>query len=147
MTTAITTPLETTFMSLETTPSSRKRLWTGRILTGFTGAFMLFDGITKLFKPRFVVEATVQLGYPESTIVGIGAVLLISTLLYLIPRTSVLGVVLLTAYLGGAIATQVRAEMGAFNILTPVIFAVIAWGGLYLRDARLERLLPLVHNA
>ena len=90
-----------------------------------------------------MVEATKQLGYPESAIVGIGVVLLASTLLYLIPRTSILGAVLLTGYLGGAVASNVRAEQPLFNIVFPVIFAGIAWGGLWLRDSRLRRLLPL----
>jgi hypothetical protein len=132
---------------METNNISGKRLWAGRIFMGISGAFLLLDGVMKLFKPPVVVQATVQLGYPESTIAGIGVVLLVSTLLYLIPRTSVLGAVLLTGYLGGAVATQVRAEMGAFNILAPVLLAVIAWAGLYLRDKRLERLLPLTHRS
>ena len=86
-------------------------------------------------------QATMQAGYPESTIVGIGFTLLVCTLLYLIPRTSIFGAVLLTGYLGGAVATNVRAEMGTFNIVAPVIFACVAWGGLWLRDRRLEQLL------
>jgi hypothetical protein len=119
---------------------SRKRLWTGRVLTGLAGAFLLFDASLKLLKPPFVVEATVRLGYPESTIVGIGIVLLICTLLYLIPRTSMVGAILLTGYLGGAVATNVRAEQPLFNIVFPVIFACIAWGGLWLREgASLQR--------
>jgi hypothetical protein len=97
----------------------------------------------KLFKPPFVVQATVHLGYPESAIVGIGVALLVSTLLYLMPRTSIPGAVLLTGYLGGAVATNVRAEQPVFNIVFPVIFAGIAWGGLWLRDPRLERILAL----
>jgi len=122
---------------------SRKRVWTGRILTGLAAAFFLFDAIMKLFKPPFVVEATIHLGYPESTIVGMGIALLVSTLLYVFPRTSVLGAILLTGYLGGAVATNVRAEQPLFNIVFPVIFAAIAWAGLWLREARLGELLPL----
>jgi hypothetical protein len=102
------------------------------------------DAIMKLLKPAFVVQATTQLGYPESTIVGIGSVLLTATLLYAIPRTAVLGAVLLTAYMGGAVATNVRAGMPLFNILFPVLFAILFWGGLWLRDKRLQRLLPLI---
>jgi hypothetical protein len=97
----------------------------------------------KLFKPPFVVQATLRLGYPESTIIGIGLVLLVCTLLYLIPRTSVLGAVLLTGYLGGAVATNVRAEQPLFNIVFPIVFATIAWAGLWLREPRLGQLLPL----
>lgn len=122
---------------------SRKRLWTGRILTGLCSAFMIMDGVMKLFKPSFVVQASAQLGYPESTLVGIGIALLVSTALYLIPRTSVLGVVLLTGYLGGAVASGVRALAPTFNIAFPVIVACIAWGGLWLRDSRIRALLPL----
>src|SRR5215813_1913865 len=94
---------------------SRKRLWTGYGLSGLMTIFLLMDAIMKLFKPAFVVKATVDLGYPESTIVGIGALLLCSTLLYVFPRTSVLGAVLLTGYLGGAVASNVRAATPLFN--------------------------------
>ena len=140
---AIATPLQAARMPAETNELSRKRLWTGRVLTGLSGAFLIFDGSMKLFKPPVVVEATVHLGYPESTIIGIGVVLLACTLLYLIPRTSILGAVLLTGYLGGAVATNVRAEQPVFNIVFPVIFACIAWGALWLRDTRLEQMLTL----
>lgn len=131
----------------ETNESSRSRRVTARILTGLSSAFFIFDGCMKLLKPPVVVEATVHMGYPESTIADVGVVLLACTLLYLIPRTSILGAVLLTGYLGGAVASNVRAEQGAFNILFPVIFASIAWGGLWLRESRLTQLLPLKHKA
>ena len=134
-------------MPAETNELSRKRLWTGRVLTGLSGAFLIFDASMKLFKPPVVVEATVHLGYPESTIVGIGVVLLACTLLYLIRRTSILGAVLLTGYLGGAVATNVRAEQPVFNTVFPVIFACIAWSGLWLRDRRLEQMLTLKSKA
>lgn len=130
-------------MSADTNQISRKRLWTGRVLTGLVAAFCIMDGAMKLAKPVFVVQATKQLGYPESTIVGIGVALLACTLLYLIPRTSILGAVLLTGYLGGAVAANVRAQQPLFNIVFPVIFACIAWGGLWLREGRLTELLPL----
>ena len=122
---------------------SRKRLWTGYILSGLTTLFLLMDGIMKLFKPAFVVKATVQLGYPESTIVGIGTILVASTLVYIFPRTSVLGAVLLTGYLGGAVASNVRATMPLFNVLFPVVLGGLLWAGLLLRDKRLEALLPV----
>jgi hypothetical protein len=131
-----------TLPSAETNDLSRKRLWAGRALTGLSAAFFILDGSMKLLKPPVVVQATIQLGYPESTIVGIGAALLVSTLLYLIPRTSSLGAILVTGYLGGAVASNVRAEQPAFNIVFPVILACIAWGGLWLRDKHLEQLLP-----
>jgi hypothetical protein len=127
---------------LETSPViTGKQRWTGRALTGLAGAFLLSDGGAKLFKPVGVVQATVQFGYPESQIVGLGIVLLACTILYLIPRTSVLGAVLLTGYLGGAVATNLRVSGPWFNILFPVFFGFVVWAGLYLRDGRLRSLL------
>jgi hypothetical protein len=125
-------------MQPETISISKKRLWAGRILSGWAALFFLLDGGMKLFKPRFVVEATLQLGYPESAIVGIGLVLLGCTILYLIPRTAILGAVLLTGYLGGAVATYVRVSGPWFNTVFPVVFGCFVWGGLYLRDKRLR---------
>jgi hypothetical protein len=94
----------------------------------------------KLFKPAFVVEATVRLGYPERVIFGIGVVLLVCTLIYLIPRTAIFGAILLTGYLGGAVATHVRAEQGWFEILFPVVIGILLWIGLALRDDRVRTL-------
>ena len=123
-------------------PMSGTRIWIGRILTGIVSAFLLFDGAMKLLKPSFVVKATIELGYPESTIIGIGVVLVLSTLLYLIPRTAIFGAILLSAYLGGAVATHVRVSAPLFNILFPAIFGCILWAGLYLRDRRLHGSVP-----
>lgn len=122
---------------------SKKRLWAGRILSFLPAIFLLLDGIMKLVKPAFVVEATLRLGYPEPVIPGVGVVLVTSTLIYLIPRTAVLGAILLTGYLGGAVATHVRAEQGWFEILFPIVFGILLWGGLALRDDRLRTLIPL----
>ena len=119
------------------------RLWTGRILSGFAALFLLVDGVMKLFKPAMVVESTVQLGYPESSIVGIGVTLLICVVLYVIPRTSIFGAILLTGYLGGAVATHVRVGAVWFNVLFPVMMGALAWGGLWLQHDRLRQLLPL----
>jgi hypothetical protein len=116
-------------------------LWTGRVLTGLITAFMLMDGGMKLFKPAIVVEGTKQVGFAESTIVPLGITLLVSTILYAIPRTSVLGAILMTGYLGGAVATHVRLADG--NAWFAVAFGILAWLGLYLRDARLRSLTPL----
>jgi hypothetical protein len=118
-------------------------LWTGRVLSTLTILFLLVDGIMKLVKPAIVVETTRQLGYPESTIVGMGIALLASTVLYIIPRTAILGAILLTGYLGGAVATHLRVGAGLFSIIFPVIIGVLVWGGLYLRDERLRTLIPL----
>src|SRR5881392_4128061 len=105
----------------QTFPVSNAKRWTGRIISALPVLFCIFDGVMKLVKPPVVVQATVQLGFPESTIVPIG-------------------VILLTGYLGGAVATHVRVGAGLFPILFPVVFAMLIWGGLYLRE---ERLRPL----
>jgi len=137
--------LEEEFMQSDnqTAPTSKKMLWTGRIIGALPALFLLLDGIMKLIKPAPVVEATVKLGYPESVILGLGIVLIASTVLYLIPRTSILGAILLTGYLGGAVATHVRVGDNLFSVLFPVFFGLLIWGGLYLRDDRLRALTPL----
>ena len=122
---------------------SKGMLWAGRVLTALPALFLLMDGVMKLVKPDIVVETTVQLGYPESVIFGLGLVLLTCTLLYLIPRTSVLGAILLTGYLGGAVATHVRVEDGVFPVFFPVILGALLWGGLVLREGQLRALLPI----
>jgi DoxX-like family len=121
---------------------SKKLLWTGRVLSGLAAAFFLMDGAMKLWKPAVVVEATRQLGYPESDIVGIGVLLLTCTLLYIFPRTSILGAILLTGYLGGALASQLRVGNGWFNVVFPFIFGSLVWGGLWLRDMRVRNFWP-----
>jgi DoxX-like family len=121
---------------------SKGALWTGRVMSALSALFLLFDGAMKLVKPGFVVEATVRLGYSESVILPLGAVLLASTALYLVPRTSVLGAILLTGYLGGAVATHVHHEDSLFEIMFPVIFGALVWSGLVLRDTRLRSLAP-----
>src|ERR1035438_5543411 len=104
---AISTAMETRTMQPQTTGISKARILGGRVLSTVAVLFLVMDGGMKLFKPPFVVQATVQLGYPESTIVGIGVALLLCTALYLFPRTAVWGALLLTGYLGGAVATTV----------------------------------------
>lgn len=123
---------------------SKTQQQVGTVISGLVVLFFLMDGGMKLFKPPQVVEATVGLGYRESMIAGIGITLLTCTLLYVVPRTSVLGAVLLTGYLGGAIASNLRAETPLFNIVFPFIFGCLVWTGLWLRDGRLRDLLPLV---
>jgi len=127
----------------QTASVSKKRLWAGRIVGGLPALFLLMDAIMKLVKPAPIVEATVKLGYSENVIIPLGIVLLICTVLYLIPLTSVLGAILLTGYLGGAVATHVRAGEGLFSIVFPVIFGALLWLGLYLRNDRLRALIPL----
>ncbi len=124
-------------------PDSKNRRWAGYIFTALSALFLLMDGVMKLFKTVPVVEATVKLGYPESVIVGLGIVVVIATILYLIPNTSILGAIILTGYLGGAVTTHVRVGAGWFPILFPVAIGVLLWGGIYLRDTTLQSLLPL----
>ncbi len=121
---------------------SKTGLWAGRILSTLAILFLTVDGAMKVAKARVSVEGTVELGYPESVVFGIGVVLLASTLLYLIPRTSVLGAILLTGYLGGAVATHVRVGAPLFShVLFPVYVGLMVWAGLVLRDSRLRALI------
>ena len=122
---------------------SKRMVWTGRVVSLLPILFLLMDGIMKLVKPQIVVQTTVQLGYPEDVILPVGIVLIVCTVLYLIPATAVLGAILLTGYLGGAVATHVRVGAGIFPILFPVILGALIWFGLYLRDERLRVLVPL----
>lgn len=111
--------------------------WTGAVITGLVIAFLLFDGVTKVIKVAPVLEACEQLGLPQHTVVGIGLLLLACTAIYAIPRTAVLGAILLTGYLGGAVAIHVRAGSGAFPVVFSLTFGVLAWVGLVLREPRL----------
>ena len=122
---------------------SKSRLWAGRIIGGLPALFLLVDAIMKFVKPAPVVEATVKLGYSETVIIGLGVVLLASTILYLIPKTSILGAILLTGYLGGAVATHVRVGESWFSILFPIFFGVLLWAEPWLHDRRLQKLIPL----
>lgn len=125
------------------TEISRGRLWTARIMSWLVILFMLFDSIFKFIQPAPVVEGTVALGYAEHHIAVIGILGLISTILYAVPRTSFLGALLLTAYFGGVVATHIRMDAPLFtHILFPVYFAVLAWGGVWLRDERVRKLIP-----
>jgi DoxX-like family len=122
---------------------SRRMLWAGWILSGLPASFLLVDGVMKLIRPTPVVETTVKLGYPASVILAIGLVLMLATILYIIPRTAVLGAILLTGYLGGAVATHVRVSGGWFPILFPIALGILLWAGLWFRSSTLRSLLPL----
>jgi hypothetical protein len=123
---------------------AKTALRVGWSLSGLTVLFMLFDGISKLAMERHVVEATTKIGYPVAVIRPLGIVLLVCTILYAIPRTAIFGAILLTGFLGGAVASKVRIEDPIFSsILFGVYFGMLAWGGLYLRDDRLRTLIPL----
>lgn len=123
---------------------STSRTWAGRVLTALPVLFLAFDGITKLMNVAPVREAMTQLGYPATLTATIGVVLLTCLALYVAPPTAVLGAVLLTGYLGGAVATHVRVGNPLLtHTLFPVYVALMLWGGLALRDPRVRALLPL----
>ena len=131
-------------MRSNTQSISTKAVWAGRIISALPVLFLLMDSVMKLMKLAPVVEATVKLGYPAETIVPLGIILLTCTVLYVVPRTSVLSAILLTGYLGGAVATHVRVGDPLFShVLFPVYLGVMIWFGLYLRDNRLRALVPL----
>jgi len=118
--------------------------WTGWSMSGLMILFLLFDGGSKLALESHVVEATTGIGYPADVIRPLGIICLVCTILYAIPRTAILGAILLTGYLGGAIASKVRIEDPLFSsVLFGVYFGILVWGGLYLRDERLRALVPL----
>jgi DoxX-like family len=125
-----------------------KAIWAGRVLSGLVVAFLLFDGAIKLIPAQVVIDSIKELGWPYDigTARLLGLLTLVSTLLYAIPRTSVLGAILLTGYLGGAIATHVRIGSPLFtHVLFGFYLGVLVWGGLWLRDPRLRALFP-VHS-
>jgi hypothetical protein len=123
--------------------SAKKRSTAGYVLTGLVAAFLTFDTVMKLLQLAPAVQGTTELGYPAGTVVVIGAIELVCLVLYLIPPTSVLGALLLTGYLGGAIATHVRVGSPLpTHTLFPIYVALMVWGGLYLRESRLRALLP-----
>jgi hypothetical protein len=138
---AIATHLTTSYT--RTAPKRRSRAgWT---ITGLVAAFMAFDVVSKFAMPKPVVEAFAHTGWPVELAATVGAILLVCTVLYLIPRTAVLGAILLTGYLGGAVATNLRLQNPLFtNTLFPVYFGVLVWIGIYLREPRLRALFPLV---
>ena len=125
---------------IQVTPPSKKMLWAGRIMSALPVLMLLFSAVMKFLKPPDVVKGFTHLGYPESLALGLGIVELACTVIYIIPRTSVLGAILLTGYLGGAVATLLRIGEPYFM---PIIFGVLVWGGLFLRDERLRALIPL----
>jgi hypothetical protein len=128
-------------------PAPKAMLWTGRVLTALAILFLLLDSALHVVKERHAVEGTVALGWDAALLPAIGLIELACLALYAIPRTSALGAVLLTGYLGGAIATNWRAGMPLFNDLFPLLLALVLWGGLWLRDARLRSVLPLLGKA
>jgi len=118
-------------------------IWAGRILSGLMVAFLIFDGVTKILKVSQVLEAQTRLGYPANLAPVLGIIVLVCALVYVIPPVSVLGAILLTGYLGGAVASQLRIGAPIFDTCFPIIFGVLVWAGLYLRDDRLRALIPI----
>jgi len=123
---------------------STRSLWTGRVLSALGALFMTFDGVVHILRITPVVDAFAQLGYPLGAARTLGIIEIICVALYLLPRTSALGAILLTGYLGGAIATQVRVGAPLFSTtLFPVYVALLLWGGLYFRYERVRNLIAL----
>jgi len=123
---------------------SKGRLWTGRVMSGIAILFMLLDSTMKLFKPSFVVDSVESLGFQEHHIYLMAILGLLSTVFYVVPRTTILGAVLLTGYFGGVIATQVRLDAPLFStILFPIYLAVLIWGGLWLRNEQVRKFFSL----
>ncbi|HMD20894.1 MAG TPA: DoxX family protein [Alloacidobacterium sp.] len=123
---------------------SGKRLWTGRVLSGLVVLFLLMDAVMKLIKPAAVLKAQAELGWPDEITVATGVVLLICTILYAWPKTAILGAILLTGYLGGAVAVQWRVGHPLFAAtLFPVYMGIALWAGLCLRDAELCEMIPV----
>ena len=129
---------------IETRISSRAQLWTGRALSGIAVLFLLLDSVGKLLRVQPVMDGTTQLGYAPDVVLPLGVVLISCVAAYVLPSTSVLGALLLTAYLGGAVATHVRIDNPLLtHVLFPTYVAAFLWAGLILRDPRLREFLPL----
>jgi len=123
---------------------SKTKLWISYVMSGLVILFMLMDSIMKFVKPPEVIEGTLALGFAEQHLPIIGALGLISTLLYALSRTSILGAILLTGYFGGAVATHLRLNNPLLtHTLFTVYFGILVWGGLWLRSSKLRELLPL----
>ena len=119
----------------------------GILMSGIVIAFMLLDATFKFIQPQEVVEATTQLGWPAHHITTMGLLALIVTVLYAVPRTAIIGAILMTGYFGGAIATNLRVDHPLFShVLFPVYLAVLAWGGLFLRNPLVKNILTLKNN-
>ena len=123
--------METTFSNKAIRGSSKTSVWIGRVISGICIVFLLFDAIGKIVKAAPSVKGSVELGIPEYTIQGIGITLLVCTIIHLIPRTAIVGAILLTGYLGGAMAIMVRADQSFYFAL---VFGILVWLGLCLRN-------------
>lgn len=126
---------------------SKKGLWIGRVLSALAILFLLFDSVTKLILAEPVVKASEQMGYPVHLLPVIGGILLVCLVFYAVPRTAIVGALLLTGYLGGAVEANLRIGTPVFsNVLFPVYFAIVVWAGLFLRERRVRSLFALRKN-
>ena len=130
--------METTVSPTTATTPSKSSLLAGRIISIICILFLLFDAIAKILKESHSVQGTVTLGYSKNMVTVIGTILLISTIIYIIPRTAILGAILITGYLGGAVAIMMRANQPAYF---PIVFGILVWLSLYLRDGKVKSLL------
>lgn len=130
-------------IDVQLAPPSKAMLWGGGILTSLVVLLLAFDGVSKVLEVEPVRKASEQLGLPANTTFGIGVLLIFCTLVYVNPRTAVLGAILLTGYLGGAVAMHVRAQNGAFPVAFSIVAGGLVWLGLILREPRLLRIILL----
>ena len=135
--------MQTSLHAASVAPISNQSRWIGRVLSGLAVAFLIFDTAIKVLNTVPAIEATTGLGYAENVVFGLGVLELVCLAVYLFPRTAILGAVLMTGYLGGAVATHVRAGSDTFSLVFPVIIGALLWGGLWLRDERLRVLIAL----
>jgi uncharacterized membrane protein YphA (DoxX/SURF4 family) len=135
-----TTITQTNQPDAETTPASKKMLWTGRIVSAVPALVLFMSAFMKFAKPPPVVEGFAHLGLPVTLAFGLGVLELACTAIYVIPRTAALGAILLTGYLGGAVVAHLRV---GDPFVGPIIFGVLVWAGLFLREPRLRALIPL----
>lgn len=139
--TTITAPAPVATSATRRTPRS---VVTGRVVTGLVSTFLAFDAISHIVQPQAVKDAVTEMGWPAASTLWIGVAMAVPLALYSTRRTSVLGALLITAYLGGAVAANVQIEASFFGgIMFPVYTAVLVWGGLWLRDPEVRAVLPV----
>lgn len=135
--------MQTTAGNATSVTTAKPTLWAGRVISALAILFLIFDCVVKVMEMPQAVEPTVRFGFAASFVRTLGIIELACLVLYIIPPTSVLGAILMTGYLGGALATQVRAGGDTFSIVFPLIIGALVWGGLYLRNSQLRALVPL----
>lgn len=132
-----------TILTMKTeTNQSKGMVWTGRIISILVILFLLMDAIMKIIKEEHSMKGSAEVGWPADAVQSIGIVLLIATILYAIPRTAVLGAILLTGYLGGAVAVMIIANMPGHPYAFPVVIGILMWAGRFLQDEKLRALIP-----